>query len=124
MQDTSAGSRKEDWLQEENGIANMKYKPFTSKHCMPSRFTSPLMQTDAVEKTKKVGKFAAKQGVKQALKAFGQKAVSTAFGVGGMLPVLSLYSIQVSIYSSSSLNIFAYSSGQCCLLLSDEFNFL
>jgi hypothetical protein len=63
----------------------MKYKPFTSKHCMPSRFTSPLMQTDAVEKTKKVGKFAAKQGVKQALKAFGQKAVSTAFGVGGML---------------------------------------
>jgi len=43
------------------------------------------MQTDAVEKTKKVGKFAAKQGIKQALKSFGQKAVSTAFGVGGML---------------------------------------
>lgn len=28
----------------------MKYKPFTSKHCNPSRFTSPLQQTDAVEK--------------------------------------------------------------------------
>lgn len=28
----------------------MKYKPFTSKHCTPSRFTSPLKQTDAVEK--------------------------------------------------------------------------
>ncbi len=63
----------------------MKYKPFTSKHCTPSRFTSPLMQTDAVEKTKKVGKFVAKQGAKQALKSFGQKALSTAFGVGGML---------------------------------------
>jgi hypothetical protein len=63
----------------------MKYKPFTSKHCTPSRFTSPLMQTDAVEKTKKVGKFVAKQGAKQALKAFGQKALATAFGVGGML---------------------------------------
>ena len=28
----------------------MKYKPFTSKHCTPSRFTSPLRQTYAVEK--------------------------------------------------------------------------
>ena len=33
----------------------MKYKPFTSKHCTPSRFTSPLKQagfptTDAVER--------------------------------------------------------------------------
>lgn len=63
----------------------MKYKPFTSKHCNPSRFTSPLQQTDAVEKTKKVGKFVAKQGVKQALKSFGQKALAGAFGVGGML---------------------------------------
>lgn len=27
----------------------MKYKPFTSKHCNPSRFTSPLKQADAVE---------------------------------------------------------------------------
>ena len=66
----------------------MKYKPFTSKHCTPSRFTSPLKQTidsDAVEKTKKVGKFVAKQGVKQALKSFGQKALAGAFGLGGML---------------------------------------
>lgn len=35
----------------------MKYKPFTSKHCTPSRFTSPLQQTDAVEKAKTAGQF-------------------------------------------------------------------
>jgi hypothetical protein len=53
VQDLKAGSLKEVELREENGIANMKYKPFTSKHCTPSRFTSPLKQTidsDAVER--------------------------------------------------------------------------
>jgi hypothetical protein len=42
VHDLKAGSLKEEELHEENGIANMKYKPFTSKHCTPSRFTSPL----------------------------------------------------------------------------------
>ena len=42
MHDLKVGPQKEAEPHEENGIANMKYKPFTSKHCTPSRFTSPL----------------------------------------------------------------------------------
>jgi len=72
----------------------MKYKPFTSKHCTPSRFTSPLKLSgsgsstnDAVEKqrVKDASKFLGKQAIKQGLKSVGQKALSTVFGVGGML---------------------------------------
>ena len=39
----------------------------------------------ALSLTKDAGKFAAKQGIKQVLKSLGQKALSTAFGVGGAL---------------------------------------
>lgn len=65
----------------------MKYKPFTSKHCTPSRFTSPLKQTDAVEKkrVKDTTKFLGKQAIKQGLKSAGQKALAGAFGVAGSL---------------------------------------
>ncbi len=46
---------------------------------------SSLLSKENIKTAKTISKFATKQGVKQALKAFGQKAVSTAFGVGGML---------------------------------------
>ena len=60
-------------------------KPFTSKHCTPSRFTSPLQQTDAVEKTKTAGKFIAQESAGQALKKFAGNVASKAFGVAGTL---------------------------------------
>jgi len=65
----------------------MKYKPFTSKHGTPSRFTSPLNQTDAVEnkKVKDTAKFLGKQAIKQGLKSTGQKALASAFGIAGSL---------------------------------------
>ena len=87
MHDLRAGSLKEVGLREENGIANMKYKPFTSKHCTPSRFTSPLKQTDAVEKkrVKDTAKFLGKQAIKQGLKSAGQKALAATFGIAGSL---------------------------------------
>ena len=99
MQDLKAGSPKEEELREENGIANMKYKPFTSKHCAPSRFTSPLKQAgfttnseqakfatnDAVENAKIVGKFIAQESAGQVLKKLAGNVASKAFGVAGML---------------------------------------
>ena len=64
----------------------MKDQPFIVRQRANIHSSTPFNQNeDAVEKTKKVGKFVAKQGVKRALKSFGQKALSTAFGVGGML---------------------------------------
>jgi len=72
----------------------MKYKPFTSKHCTPSRFTSPLKLSgsgsstnDAVEKqrVKDASKFLGKQAIKQGLKSAGKKALAGAFGVAGSL---------------------------------------
>ena len=63
----------------------MKYKPFTSKHCTPSRFTSPLQQADAVEKAKTAGKFLAQESAGQDLKKFAGNVASKAFGVAGML---------------------------------------
>lgn len=63
----------------------MKYKPFTSKHCTPSRFTSPLQQADAVEKAKTAGKFIAQESTGQALKKFAGNIASKAFGTAGML---------------------------------------
>ena len=46
---------------------------------------SSLLSNENIETAKAAGKFVAKQGVKQALKSVGQKALSTVFGVGGML---------------------------------------
>lgn len=43
------------------------------------------LSKDNIETAKGIGKFAAKQGVKQGLKAVGKKALSTVFGLGGML---------------------------------------
>lgn len=64
----------------------MKDQPFIVRQRANIHSSTPFNQNeDAVEKTKKVGKFVAKQGVKQALKSFGQKALAGAFGVGGML---------------------------------------
>ena len=72
----------------------MKYKPFTSKHCTPSRFTSPLKLSgsgssanDAVEKqrVKDASKFLGKQAIKQGLKSAGKKVLAGAFGVAGSL---------------------------------------
>jgi|TARA_A100000171_G_C2119538_1_gene139940 hypothetical protein len=60
-------------------------KPFTSKHCTPINYGSPLKQTDAVEKAKKAGKFLGKQAIKQGLKSAGQKALAATFGIAGSL---------------------------------------
>lgn len=43
------------------------------------------LSKDSIKTAKGIGKFAAKQGVKQGLKAVGQKALATVFGLGGML---------------------------------------
>ena len=60
-------------------------KPFTSKHCTPINYGSPLQQTGTVEQVKKAGKFLGKQAIKQGLKSAGQKALAGAFGIAGSL---------------------------------------
>jgi len=60
-------------------------KPFTSKHCTPINYGSPLQQTGTVEQVKKAGKFLGKQAIKQGLKSAGQKALAGAFGVVGSI---------------------------------------
>lgn len=60
-------------------------KPFTSKHCTPINYGSPLKQTDTVEQVKKAGKFLGKQAIKQGLKSAGQKALAATFGIAGSL---------------------------------------
>ena len=60
-------------------------KPFTSKHCTPINYGSPLQQTGTVEQAKKAGKFLGKQAIKQGLKSAGQKALAGAFGIAGSL---------------------------------------
>lgn len=60
-------------------------KPFTSRHCTPINYGSPLKQTDTVEQVKNVGKFLGKQAIKQGLKSAGQKALAATFGIAGSL---------------------------------------
>ena len=60
-------------------------KPFTSKHCTPINYGSPLKQTDTAEQVKKSGKFLGKQAIKQGLKSAGQKALAGAFSITGSL---------------------------------------
>ena len=60
-------------------------KPFTSKHCTPINYGSPLKQTDSVKQVKEAGKFLGKQAVKQGLKSVGQKALAATFGIAGSL---------------------------------------
>jgi hypothetical protein len=60
-------------------------KPFTSRHCTPINYGSPLKQTDTVEQVKKAGKFLGKQAIKQGLKSAGQKALAATFGIAGSL---------------------------------------
>lgn len=64
----------------------MKDQPFIVRQRANIHSSAPFNQNkDAVEQVKTAGKFAAKQGVKQALKTLGQKALAGAFGLGGML---------------------------------------
>ena len=64
----------------------MKDQPFIVRQRANIHSSAPFNQNkDAVEQVKTAGKFVAKQGVKQALKTLGQKALAGAFGLGGML---------------------------------------
>ena len=64
----------------------MKDQPFIVRQRANIHSSTPFNQNkDAVEQVKTAGKFVAKQGVKQALKTLGQKALAGAFGLGGML---------------------------------------
>ena len=64
----------------------MKDQPFIVRQRANIHSSAPFNQNeDAVEKTKKVGKFVAKQAIKQGLKTAGQKALAGAFGIAGSL---------------------------------------
>ena len=64
----------------------MKDQPFIVRQRANIHSSAPFNQNeDAVEKTKKVGKFVAKQAIKQGLKSAGQKALAATFGIAGSL---------------------------------------
>ena len=64
----------------------MKDQPFIVRQRANIHSSAPFNQNeDAVEKTKKAGKFVAKQAIKHGLKSAGQKALASAFGIAGSL---------------------------------------